>query len=39
MKKNMAKRTIDIRKLDYKFEFIKASAEELPFKKQHLDTL
>ena len=33
------KRTIDIRKLDYKFEFIKASAEELPFKNNTFDTI
>ena len=33
------KREIDISKLDYKFEFVKASAEELPFKNNTFDTI
>ncbi len=33
------KREIDSSKLDYKFEFVKASAEELPFKNNTFDTI
>lgn len=33
------KREIDISKLDYKFEFVKASAEDLPFKNNTFDTI